>query len=745
MRSFVCSGAALLAFSVLSLHAVADEDFAIRDGDTVAFMGDSITAARVYGKLIENYTLLRYPDRKVHFINIGQGGDTAAGGLKRLERDVFNNHVTLLTVVFGVNDIGWGGLADEAHRQTYLDSIRGIVQACNEKGVRVFICSAAITGEDPDKAEQSFLQKMCDDGLAIAKEEGAGTIDVQRTMRAIQRRVLEFNQGKPADQQETLHAKDTIHLSDLGQLAMAYAILKGLGAPEVVSTAGIDAESGTASIQEGCTISDVVKSDDGKTLSFTRLDAGLPFNNGAFAGLSYRFVPMNDLNKYRLQVINLGFGKYSLTVDGRKVGEWTWGQLVKGVDIASDTPDAWEPGGPWDAQATALKELTDARLDVDLATRLSGAYLPESNVLPTLRQQSSYANDRLEELQRLVARPRPYRFVLAREEPKTAVASPLPYQVFQRHAKNAGRIVVGGTTTHGADKVQVRFRGTPLEGSLPDGWQTVELNQVNGTFSQSLELPAGGWFAMDLQLLREDQVIEEQTIEKFGIGEVFVGAGQSNSTNSGEFKTQQTSGMVSSFSGEAWQIADDPQPGVADKSQGGSYYPAFGDALYAKYKVPIGIAATGYGGTSVNQWAPDSGLFNWMMTRIGQLGEHGFRAVLWHQGEADVGMPSDEYYGKLKQVIEASQTKAGWKFPWGVAQVSYHNPSSPKFDTSRTAHAKLWADGIAFEGPDTDTLTGDNRDIGGTGIHFSPKGLKAHGEMWAEKVSPVIDAANKTE
>ena len=157
------------------------EDFAIRDGDTVGFLGDSITAARTYGKHI----LLRYPDRKIRFINLGIGGDTAAGGLKRLERDVFDNSVTLLTVAYGVNDIGWGLKADDEHRQLYLDSIRGIVTACKKRGVRVLICSAAITSAPPDKAENDFLQQMCDAGLAIAREEGGETIDVQRTMRDI--------------------------------------------------------------------------------------------------------------------------------------------------------------------------------------------------------------------------------------------------------------------------------------------------------------------------------------------------------------------------------------------------------------------------------------------------------------------------------------------------------------------------------------------------------------------------------
>src|SRR5690606_23233276 len=145
--------------------------------------------------------------------------------------DVFDQKVTLLTVAFGVNDIGWGMKADNEHRRRYLEGIRGIVEACRERGVRVFICSAAVTAADPDKSEHDFLQQMCDAGLALARDAGAETIDVQRTMRKIQRRVRKANEEKPTDQHETLHAPDGVHLNERGQLAMAYAILKGLGAP----------------------------------------------------------------------------------------------------------------------------------------------------------------------------------------------------------------------------------------------------------------------------------------------------------------------------------------------------------------------------------------------------------------------------------------------------------------------------------------------------------------------------------
>src|SRR5262249_38759479 len=98
----------VLALLLLAGRAAAGDDFALRHGDTVVFLGDSIPAARIYGKIIEDYTLLRFPDRTIRLYNAGRGGDTAAGGLARLEQDVFSCKPTVLIVAYGVNDIGWG-------------------------------------------------------------------------------------------------------------------------------------------------------------------------------------------------------------------------------------------------------------------------------------------------------------------------------------------------------------------------------------------------------------------------------------------------------------------------------------------------------------------------------------------------------------------------------------------------------------------------------------------------------------
>jgi len=418
--------ACVLSWLAATANTSRAADFTLRDGDTVVFLGDSITAARTYGKLIENYTLLRYPDRKVRFYNAGIGGDTAAGGLKRLERDVFSRGATVLTVAYGVNDIGWGLKADAEHKRRFLEAISGILAECRKRDVRVVICTTPITAQDPDHAETGFLQKMCDEALDLARSAGEQAIDVQRGMREVQRRILKVNESiKDKSKHVSLHAADGTHLNELGQLAMAFVMLKGLGAPAEVSSATIDAADLSVPEAAGCKISDLKR--DGESLAFTRLDAGLPLNNGLFYALNFGYVPVGDqLNRYRLTVKNLPGARYSLTVDGRGVATYTARQWGAGVNISSATTSGWLPGGPWDAQATILRQLTDSRHELDSARLLAQLYLPGRPATEALTRDSDEADQRIIQLQRDAARPVPYRFVLAPvpEQPAPKQAAP---------------------------------------------------------------------------------------------------------------------------------------------------------------------------------------------------------------------------------------------------------------------------------------------------------------------------------
>jgi eukaryotic-like serine/threonine-protein kinase len=324
-----------------------------------------------------------------------------------------------------------------------------------------------------------------------------------------------------------------------------------------------------------------------------------------------------------------------------------------------------------------------------------------------------------------------------------AMFAPLDYQVFQRKTRLQGSLMVHGRMRSAFDALEYRLTGKPLEGAALEEWRPLPSSAGAKTFDADLSAPAGGWYKLEVRAMKDGKEIAHAAVDHVGVGEVFVGAGQSNSTSCGQERIQPTTGMVSTFSGIDWRLADDPQPGAHDDGlpgcTGGSYWPAFGDAMYEKYRVPIGVAVTGHSGTSVNQWQPGGELFLWTVGRMNQLGREGFRAVLWHQGESDTGMPAEEYVRKMTALIEQSRKAAGWDVPWLVAQVSYHNPNDTMTAATREAQKKLWDTGVALEGPDTDKLIGDDRDNNGKGIHFSAKGLRAHGRMWAEKVGVWLD------
>jgi lysophospholipase L1-like esterase len=380
-------------------------DFELRDGDTVVFLGDSITAARQYDRVVENYTLLRYPKRTVHFVNAGKGGDTMAGGLARLERNVFARGATVLFVALGFIDIGWGLHAEDEHKQKYLDSIRGIIERCNERKVRVFICSAAITAEAPDKAESGYFQKMCDEGLELARTLGAGRVDVQRGMRQIQRRVIAFNETvKDAKDRASLHVADGVHLNELGHLAMALSILKEIGAPADVSAVSIDARDAKLLSANGCAVTNL-RNIEG-VLEFDRLDEGWPVNFGTFGALNFRFVPFHsELGRYMLAVTNLPAGNYDVLAGGRPLGVFDAQALAAGVNLCSATADGWEPGGPWDAAAATLKMVTDARYEVAYVPVYQRHFMKEHPELEKLQGGAQALNAQLEAYQRQVAGP----------------------------------------------------------------------------------------------------------------------------------------------------------------------------------------------------------------------------------------------------------------------------------------------------------------------------------------------------
>ena len=224
----------------------------------------------------------------------------------------------------------------------------------------------------------------------------------------------------------------------------------------------------------------------------------------------------------------------------------------------------------------------------------------------------------------------------------------------------------------------------------------------DGAFDATVEVGAGGWHQFDVRAVAGGKAVASADVERLGVGEVFVVAGQSNSANHGAEKQVAKSGRVAALDGTRWQPANDPQPGAS--GTGGSFLPPVGDAIAEKFGVPVGLVACGVGATSVREWLPEGATFpnpptiegnvrkhadgKWeskgdlyaaFCARMKALGPNGFRAVLWHQGESDATqrdatrtLPGELYREYLEKLIRDSRKDIGWDAPWFVAQASAH-------------------------------------------------------------------------
>ncbi|HVU32734.1 MAG TPA: sialate O-acetylesterase [Opitutaceae bacterium] len=350
--------------------------------------------------------------------------------------------------------------------------------------------------------------------------------------------------------------------------------------------------------------------------------------------------------------------------------------------------------------------------------------------------------------------------------------SPRDYQVFQRTDARNGAITVEGTwsvprhTSAPPDALQFRVVGSPAGGDAA-AWQPLPFNPGARGFRARIPLAPGGWYRVDVRLLRHESPLATTAVAHVGVGEVFLIAGQSNSANYDEERQRPTTGRVAAFDGTDWRIAADPEPGATGKK--GSFIPSFGDALVRRFHVPVGVVCIGVGGTSIREWMPaghpmalppttgahclvladgslvsTGELFDLLVGRLRGFPPHGLRAVLWHQGESDWHQPPGHgialaaYRADLGELIADSRRAAGWNVPWFVAQVSYGNPSVPGSDAMRAQQRAVVDDRLTFGGPNTDTLTGLLREKHGQGVHFSAEGQRRHGALWAEIVGDWI-------
>jgi Carbohydrate esterase, sialic acid-specific acetylesterase len=372
---------------------------------------------------------------------------------------------------------------------------------------------------------------------------------------------------------------------------------------------------------------------------------------------------------------------------------------------------------------------------------------------------------------------------------QVSISYPDTRAIFQRNNTNQCPVYIAGNYTSFADKVEARAVPrlmTPTQGTLIN-WTTIQANPSNGYFYGSLTV-SGGWYDIEVRCWNGTTLLGTATVQRIGVGEVFVIAGQSNATGDNGLAAQGNYGpranddrvsvvnynvsYPTNYGGIILPRAEfsrlDSTFNVSPFGTSAWCWGALGDTLTKRLNVPIAFFNAGWSGSGVDAWSISANDSTATPTNFityprglpyGNLraalhfyvAQFGVRAVLWHQGETDnLNNTSRNDYGiYLKNIIQKSRVHSGKpNLAWVVSKASrYKQPPilpisriwQPVIDAQNdvignNGNAQPNYTNLVFDGPATDPFVGTNiRMI--DSVHFAGNGHRILANLWNQKLN----------
>jgi len=208
---------------------------AIKDGQKVAFLGDSITSCGFtnpagYVNLV--ISGLNTCGLKITPIPAGGSGNNSKNLLSRIDKDVISKKPDWVTISCGINDVSYP--QNSCALEPFKANMTAMVDQCQAAGIKVMLLTATVFGEDPtNPKDQQNNQKLIAYNefiRTLAKEKKCPLADMnvrmQETLESLQAAQGAVSGAAKAPNRLTV---DGLHMSPLGNEMMASVILSAFG------------------------------------------------------------------------------------------------------------------------------------------------------------------------------------------------------------------------------------------------------------------------------------------------------------------------------------------------------------------------------------------------------------------------------------------------------------------------------------------------------------------------------------
>ena len=358
------------------------------------------------------------------------------------------------------------------------------------------------------------------------------------------------------------------------------------------------------------------------------------------------------------------------------------------------------------------------------------------------------------------------------------LTSPQNRAVYQRNSIGFSAVTVAGSYDKQVDKIEARL--TPVQagqGTDTDyqDWKTIKNLPLNGNFSFTMSVRQG-WYKLEVRGSLNGTIIGDVvSVDRVGVGEVFIIAGQSNAqgvtgiqgigavddrVNCYATPNSNVFGGTDYISLSPFSKLDNSTK-IAPRGFSAWYWGRLGDLLASRLNVPVMFFNVALEGTQSSAWAitanggdayspydgskyenklPYKNMSDVLKYFVPQLG---IRAVLWCQGEADnyilttkQNISSVTYKNNLQAVINQTRNETGKDISWVVAQTSASapcpngcviGPLAPSDNNVLEGQRTVARDiSNVFTGPATDGIQNPGRQ---DGVHFN-SGLAQVAQEW---------------